>query len=176
MSSKHICTLHFKQSNFQRKLGELCLLPGTFPRSQILFLLASIYHHICPQAGSSAGLLGTPHIPPISTVATLVWSQGGLHVPQDEEGYRSPARAKQGSPGPAMCAWSPSPRAHPAGDPPLEKSPSPGPTTCATWFEGYKILAPDIHVHLPLPRCKSAMVPNVFCPGGHQVPSGSSDL
>ena len=37
MSSKHICTLHFKQSNFQRKLGELCLLPGTFPLSQILF-------------------------------------------------------------------------------------------------------------------------------------------
>lgn len=172
MSSKHICTLHFKQSNFQRKLGELCLLPGTFPWSQILFPFGQ---HLPPHLSPGRPLCWPPvHSPhpthPHSSDPSV--EPRWVACSKDVGPRQGPGRDLLASP----CVLVTLSRAHPAGDPPLKESPSPGPTTCVTRFEGYKILAPDIHVHLPLPRCKSAVVPNVFCPGGHQVSSGSSDL
>lgn len=51
MSSKHIRTLHFKQSNFQRPPKELCLFPGTFSLGHVFSCFC------CCGRFSPAGLL-----------------------------------------------------------------------------------------------------------------------
>lgn len=159
MSSKHICTLHFKQSNFQRKLGELCLLPGTFPPSQILFLSGQ---HLLGHLSQVSLLYQPPATPtpaPTPLVVTLVRSRA-FH---EEEGHRS----WPGLPSPSSVLDTGTPPS-----PPYRRPVTKTGTLSRTCFEGHKIPAADFLVPLPLPRHKPRAAGKVLrVSSGHRIPS-----